>query len=231
MKLSIIVPVFNEKGTIKEIIKRISKASCLGLEKEIIVIDDGSFDGTKKILENLKKDFDFILINSSENQKNQGKGAAIQTGLKYITGDFVLIQDADLEYEPKDYPVLLEPLINKKADVLYGSRNLIKNPHSSFMYYLGGRFLSSVFNLLFSTNLTDINTGYKVFKSEIIKNLNLQEKDFAFCEEVTAKTIKRGHKIKEVPISYNPRAFQAGKKIRFRDGLIGLWTIIKYRIL
>ena len=115
--------------------------------------------------------------------------------------------------------------------MVYGSRNLIRNPRSSYLYYLGGRSLSFIFNLLFGTNLTDINTGYKVFKTEIIKSLNLQEKDFAFCEEVTAKVIKKGYKIKEIPISYNPRDFKEGKKIRFYDGIIGLWTIIKYRIL
>lgn len=231
MKFSIIIPVFNEKETIKKIIERVFKTDCLGLEKEVIIINDGSFDGTQEILENLKRQFNFILINSDEDKKNHGKGAAIHTGLKYVSGDFILIQDADLEYSPKDYPVLLEPLINREASIVYGSRNLIRNPHFSIMYYFGGRFLSFIFNLLFGTKLTDINTGYKVFRIEIIKDVNLKEKDFAFCEEVTAKAIKKGYKIKEVPISYSPRNFKSGKKLKFHDGIIGLWTIIKYKFI
>jgi len=226
MKLSIIIPVFNEKNTIKEIIKRVFEAQTFGIEKEIIVVDDGSTDGTKEILENLKKEFSFILIDSHSDKQNHGKGAAIQAGLKYVSGNFVLIQDADLEYNPKDYPILLKPLIDQETDIVYGSRYLIKTPHSSFRYYLGGRILTFIFNLLFSAHLTDINTGYKVFKAEIIRNINLQEKDFAFCEEITAKVIRKGYKIKEVAISYSPRSIKEGKKIKFRDGIKGLWTIL-----
>jgi len=163
MKLSIIVPVFNEEESIEEIIKRIENVS-IGIEKEIIVVNDGSYDETKDVLERLKRKFNFV---SLEHQKNQGKGAAIRTGLLKARGDFILIQDADLEYDPKDYPILLEPLIKKEVKVVYGSRNLFENPRSSKSYFLGGQFLTFAFNLLFFEKLTDINTGYKVFAKEV----------------------------------------------------------------
>lgn len=228
MKLSIIIPVFNEEKTIGEIIKKIKKVP-IGVDKEIIVINDGSFDNTKKILEELKKEFGFILL---EHQKNQGKGAAIKTGLSKATGDFVLIQDADLEYEPNDYPFLLEPFLKKEAKVVYGSRNLLKNPRSSKSYFFGGQFLTFIFNLFFNEKLTDINTGYKVFAKEVFEKIELKENDFAFCEEITCKIKKLGYKIKEVPIHYYPRNFKEGKKIRWwRDGFKGLITILKYRFV
>lgn len=230
MKISIIIPVFNEKETIEKVIKKVFEAPCLGLEKEIIVVDDGSFDGTREILKNLQKVYNFILINYPKGQKNQGKGAAIQTSLKFVTGDFVLIQDADLEYDFNDYNKLLSPLIKGEAEIVYGSRNLKDNPHSSLFFSLGGKFITSVFNLLFGTKLTDINTCYKVFKSEIIKNIKLESRDFAFCEEVTAKVVKKGYKIKEVPINYYSRSFKEGKKIRVKDGFIALWVILKNRL-
>ena len=228
MKLSIIVPVFNEEESIEEIIKRIENVS-RGIEKEIIVVNDGSYDETKDVLERLKRKFNFV---SLEHQKNQGKGAAIRTGLLKARGDFILIQDADLEYDPKDYPILLEPLIKKEVKVVYGSRNLFENPRSSKSYFLGGQFLTFAFNLLFFEKLTDINTGYKVFAKEVLEKINLKENDFAFCEEITCKVKQLGYKIREVPIHYHPRSFKEGKKIRwYKDGLRGLWTIIKYRII
>ncbi|PIV45835.1 glycosyl transferase [bacterium (Candidatus Gribaldobacteria) CG_4_10_14_0_2_um_filter_33_15] len=228
MKLSIIVPVFNEEESIEEIIKRIENVS-IGIEKEIIVVNDGSYDETKDVLERLKRKFNFV---SLEHQKNQGKGAAIRTGLLKARGDFILIQDADLEYDPKDYPILLEPLIKKEVKVVYGSRNLFENPRSSKSYFLGGQFLTFAFNLLFFEKLTDINTGYKVFAKEVLEKINLKENDFAFCEEITCKVKQLGYKIREVPIHYHPRSFKEGKKIRwYKDGLRGLWTIIKYRII
>lgn len=228
MKLSIIIPVFNEKNTIKEIIKRVANVS-LALEKEIIVIDDGSFDGTKNILKELKEEFNFILL---EHPKNSGKGAAIKTGLSSASGDFLIIQDADLEYNPEAYPKLLEPLLKGETSIVYGSRNLFTNPCFSKTYFLGGKFLTFIFNFLFGTKLTDINTGFKVFRKEVIKNFDLKEKRFSFCEEVTCKIVKNGYKIKEVAIGYRPRSFKEGKKIRWwRDGFRSLFTIIKYRIL
>ena len=228
MKLSIIVPVFNEEESIEEIIKRIENVS-IGIEKEIIVVNDGSYDETKDVLERLKRKFNFV---SLEHQNNQGKGAAIRTGLLKARGNFILIQDADLEYDPKDYPILLEPLIKKEVKVVYGSRNLFENPRSSKSYFLGGQFLTFAFNLLFFEKLTDINTGYKVFAKEVLEKINLKENDFAFCEEITCKVKQLGYKIREVPIHYHPRSFKEGKKIRwYKDGLRGLWTIIKYRII
>lgn len=224
MKISIIIPVFNEKNTIKEIIRKVKVVS-LPIEKEIIVIDDGSFDGTEEILDGLKKKFKFTLL---KHRKNLGKGAAIKTGLSYARGDFIIIQDADLEYDPKEYPELLSPLLGGEVKVVYGSRNIFGNPHSSKVYFLGGRFLTSVFNLLFGTNLTDINTGFKVFKREVLKNLKLKEKRFSFCEEITCQIIKKGYTIKEIPIKYAPRSFKDGKKIRWwRDGFRSIFVIIK----
>lgn len=228
MKLSIIIPVFNEEKTIEEIIKKIKNIS-LPLKKETIVVNDGSSDKTNDILEKLKNHFNFILIS---HQNNQGKGAAIKTGLSQATGDFILIQDADLEYFPEDYPILLEPLLKNEGDVVYGSRNIFKNRHFSLLYFWGGQFLTLIFNILFKTRLTDINTGYKVFKKEIFDNIKLREDDFGFCEEVTARLVKRGYKIKEVPIRYSPRGFREGKKIHWwHDGFRAFYIIIKYRLL
>jgi len=228
MRLSIIIPVFNEEKTIEEILNRVIKVS-LPMEKEIIVVNDASLDNTQKTLIELKKQFNFVLI---EHKINQGKGAAIKNGLSVVSGDFVLIQDADLEYDPRDYPALLEPLIKGQADVVYGSRILRKNPHSSELYFLGGQFLTRFFNIIFKTHLTDINTGYKVFKKGILEKLDLKEKRFAFCEEVTSKAVKKGYKITERPINYSPRSFKEGKKIRWwKDGFRSLFAIIKYRVM
>ena len=224
-KLSIIIPVFNEKETIEEILKRVRAALTLHHEKEIIVVDDCSNDGTDKKLKDLKKKFNFILLRHS---KNLGKGAAVKTALKEVTGDLVLIQDADLEYDPSDYQDLLKAF-NKKTPVVYGSRNLGKAKRGYFFFFLGGRFLTSFFNILFDSNLTDLVTGYKLFRADIIKNINLERNGFEFCEEVTAKVLKSGYSVKEVPIHYYPRKLSEGKKIRFWDGLTAFWTIIKYR--
>ena len=225
MKVSIIIPVYNEERTIQELISKVLHAPC-PVEKEVVVIDDASTDKTREILEGLKTRNNFVLLH---HQKNQGKGAAIRTALAYATGDFILIQDADLEYDPKDYPALLKPLIKNRADAVYGSRNLKKNPRPSISFYLGGKFLTFILNLLFKAKLTDINTGYKSFKREVLKNIKLEESGFAFCEEATCKVLKKGYKIKEVPVNYYPRTSQQGKKIKWKDGLCGLWVIFKNR--
>jgi len=225
MKLSIIIPVFNEENTIEELIRRVFAVS-LPIEKEIIVVDDGSFDNTNKILKKLKKEINFI---SQEHPKNRGKGAAIKTGLKQATGEFILIQDADLEYDPKDYSNLIRPLLEGKAEVVYGSRMLGKNKKGYLTFYLGGRFLTFLTNLLYGLNITDESTGYKAFKSEVLKNVDLKCEGFEFCPEITAKIAKKGIKIYEVPISYNARYLKEGKKIKVKDGLKAVWTLIKYK--
>jgi glycosyltransferase involved in cell wall biosynthesis len=225
-KLSIIIPVFNEKETILEIIKRVMAVPVLDYEKEIIVVDDSSNDGTERILGNLKDASDFLL---ARHPHNLGKGAAVRTALEHVTGGVVVIQDADLEYNPDDYQKLLSAF-GDGSPVVYGSRNLEKTGRGYWLNFWGGRFLTALLNMMFGSKLTDINTGYKLFRADIIKNLNLASNGFEFCEEVTAKILKSGYPIKEVPIHYHPRKFSEGKKIKFKDGFIGIWTIVKYRI-
>jgi len=228
MKLSIIIPAFNEENTIEEIIKRVENIS-LPIEKEIIVINDGSSDGTNKKLGQLKEEFNFILI---EHKQNQGKGMAIRTCLSKATGDFVLIQDADLEYDPIDYQRLLDCALKNNAEVVYGSRNLnSKNKFSHLSFYLGGMVLTWMVNLLYGINITDEATCYKMFKTELLRSLNLICKRFEFCTEVTVKIAKRGIKIYEVPINYFPRHKKEGKKIKWKDGFLAAWILIKYKFV
>jgi len=219
MKLSIIIPVYNEKNTINEIINRVKNVQVFDCEKEIIIVNDGSKDGT--IING------FNVLN---HEKNLGKGAAIKTGLKQVTGDLVLIQDADLEYSPDDYVNLLNAY-NFQSPIIYGSRNLNRKNRGYLFYSFGGKFLTKLFNIVYKTNLTDINTGFKLFRTDVIKDAHLSEDGFEFCEEVTAKVIKMGYKIKEVPINYYPRKFSEGKKIRLRHGPLALWAIIKYKLI
>lgn len=226
-KLSIIIPAFNEEKTIKKILAKVISAETPSFKKEIIIVNDGSTDRTKEILEKLKKKYNFIFL---KHQKRLGKGAAIKTALKKLKGDFVLIQDADLEYNPSDYKKLLKA-IDKEHPVIYGSRNLGTAKRGYFFYFLGGRILTIFFNIVFSSNLVDITTGYKLFREDIIKNAELQPDGFEFCEEITVKVLKSGYQIKEVPIRYSPRKFSEGKKIRFWDGVIAFWAIIRYRFL
>lgn len=227
MKLTILIPVYNEKETILKILEKIENVDLkkIGFEKEIIIVDDGSTDGTEKILKNLEKKYKVIY-----HQKNQGKGSAIKTGLKYASGDYVIIQDADLEYDPQDYIKLLECAIKNRAQVVYGSRTLNpQNKYSSFLFYVGGRILSFITNLLYGTKITDEATGYKLFKTELIKSLPLFSKGFDFCPEITAKIAKRKIKIYEVPINYYPRTKKEGKKIRIKDGIKAIWVLIKHK--
>jgi len=225
MKLSIIIPVFNEKKTIEEILERVISAPAFGFEKEIVVVDDCSTDGTSELLEKLKEKFKFLLL---RHEQNLGKGAAIRTGLNYVSGDIVLIQDADLEYNPKDYQKILKPILEGKTKVVYGSRNLNpENKPSSKIYNFGRKFLSFFFNLFFKTKLTDVMTCYKVFKKEVIFPSELSENRFGFDCEITAKIVKKGVQIFEVPISYHPRSFKEGKKIKIKDGLRSIYVILK----
>lgn len=226
-KLSIIIPVYNEQATIIQIINRVRQANILGLQREIVVVDDGSTDQTPALLKNIKTTINKIVCHS----KNKGKGWAIRSGLKSITGDIVLIQDADLEYHPKEYAKLIRPILKKNAPVVYGSRELSgKNHHSYLAFHMGGRMVTALTNLLYGSNLTDVPTGYKVFRSEIIKKLPLRCCKFEFCPEVTVLLLKNGVPILEVPIKYQPRTKQQGKKIRPSDGLEAFWTIFRHRI-
>jgi glycosyltransferase involved in cell wall biosynthesis len=224
MKISIIVPVYNEKDTIREILKKIEQVS---LDKEIIVVDDGSSDGTKDILEKIREHDLTILYNKI----NRGKGYAIRKGIEHVKGDIVLIQDADLEYNPNDYAALVEPIISGRADVVYGSRWLKHGLNNApvNLFRFGRWFLTVLTNLLYGIKITDEPCCYKVFKTKVIKNIPLVCERFEFCPEVTAKLSRRGYKICEVPVSYRPRTFQEGKKIRFRDGLEAVATLLKYR--
>ena len=225
MKLSVIIPVFNEKKTIKEIIKRVLAVK---IPKEIIIVDDYSTDGTKEILKKIKnKDIKVVF-----HEKNCGKGIAIRTGIKHVSGDIVIIQDADLEYEPKDYLKLVEPIAKGETKVVYGTRfpkggkrpSIFKNS-----FFLANRILTIMSNVLYNAKITDEPTCYKVFDSEALKSINLKCERFEFCPEVTAKVRKKGYQIKELPISYYPRSVEEGKKIKWKDGLEAIWTLIKYR--
>lgn len=221
-KLSIIIPVFNEINNLAVLLSKIERIS-IPLEKEIILVDDFSTDGTREIITNLSNKYKIFL-----HQKNLGKGAAVKSGLKLASGDYVVIQDADLEYNPDDYIKLIAELANGYS-VVYGSRNLVDNKRFKKTYYYGGKLLTYLTNLLFNSRLTDVNTCYKLFEINILKSLHLETNGFSLCEEATSKILKRGIKIKEVPISYYPRSFAEGKKIRLKDGVYGIMTILKYK--
>ncbi|HJP18896.1 MAG TPA: glycosyltransferase family 2 protein [Nitrospinota bacterium] len=225
MKLSVVIPVYNEKATLEEIIRRIQATQ---IEKEIIIVDDGSTDGSNKLSENIAKSSNNS-IRVIRHETNKGKGAAIINSMEEVKGDLIIIQDADLEYDPNDYEALLELFKNDHVQVVYGSRNLKKNNRSSFAYYWGGRLLSWITNILYGSNVTDEATGYKVFRTSLLKDLDLKSTGFDFCPEVTAKILRRKIKIYEVPISYNPRLRHEGKKIRWIDGLTAIWVLVKYR--
>ena len=227
MVLSILIPVFNEENTILKILKKIEEVnlSYLGFEKEVIIVDDGSTDGTGEILENLNQEYKIIY-----HSKNQGKGAAIRTALQYASGDYTIIQDADLEYDPEDYKKLLGYALKNNAEVVYGSRLLNHNNEFSYTsYYYGGLALNWFTNIICGIKITDESTGYKMFKTGILKSMPLKCEGFEFCPEVTARIARRGIKIYEVPISYTPRHKKEGKKIKWRDGIKALWFLIKYR--
>jgi len=226
MKLSIIIPIYNEKDTILEILKKVQAANINGIEKEIIIVDDFSNDGTKEILKTVENP----LIKIFYQQANMGKGKAVQIGFNNLSGDIVLIQDADLEYDPNDYINLINPILNGDYEVVYGSRLLKKeNRHGHIKYFIGGIFITLITNLLYNSHLTDEPTGYKVFKNNIIKSIQIKSNGFEWEPEITAKILKKGIKIKEVPINYYPRTRSQGKHIRIKDGLLAIWVLIKNR--
>ena len=225
-KVSIIIPVFNEKNTIKALLEKVQNANFSGLEKEIIMVDDFSNDGTTEILRELSKNYKVLF-----HEKNQGKGAAIRTAIKEATGDFVVIQDADLEYLPDDYDKLLPLLINDEADVVYGSR--FKNQENSENFILknkiANKFLTLLTNILYGAEITDMETCYKAFKRELIQSITIKSNRFDFEPEITAKIMKRKARLKEVPISYFGRGHDEGKKINWKDGIHAILTLIKFR--
>ncbi|MEP7134923.1 MAG: glycosyltransferase family 2 protein [Chloroflexota bacterium] len=226
MNLSVIIPVYNEVKNINEIIKRVQATK---LASEIIIVDDGSKDGTRDILKTLdgKKKVRVIL-----HKKNQGKGAAVVTGMQAATGDTILIQDADLEYDPRDYPVLLKPIKEGLAEVVYGSRFLGGSHRvTMFWHQVANNLLTLMTNILYDSILTDMETGYKVFRREVIEGMTIKAKRFNFEPEFTAKILKRKHRIYEVPISFNPRDYSEGKKIKLKDAFEAVWALIKYRFM
>jgi dolichol-phosphate mannosyltransferase len=224
MKLSLLIPVYNEQATVAELISRVLAAP---YDKEIIVVDDASSDATPRILSELRAVHPEVRL--LRHESNRGKGAAIRTALQAATGEVILVQDADLEYDPADYPELLGPVLEQGAPVVYGSRILGGGKASYLRYYLGGRLVSFATNLLFGTKLTDVPTGYKAFRADVLRSLVLKEDRFGFCYEATAQLAARGIPIREVPVSYRPRSFREGKKIRWRDGLRALWILLLYR--
>jgi len=227
MKLSIIIPVYNEEKTIKEIIKRILAVKMPGVVKELVIVDDKSTDGTRKILEEIKKKHPEFKV--FYHRQNQGKGAAVRTGLKHATGDYLIVQDADLEYDPQDIPRLLKPILEGKAQVVYGSRFTGEHRNMFFWHMVGNKFLSLVTNVLYNTTLSDMEVCYKLFSRQALRGVGLKENRWGFDPEVTVKFLKKGIRIYEVPISYAGREVKEGKKISWRNGFRILWVLLKYR--
>lgn len=225
MRLSVLMPAYNEAATLPHVVERVM---AVPVEKEVIVVDDGSTDSTWQVIQELAARWPNA-VRPLRHDRNRGKGAALQTAAGHITGDVVIIQDADLEYDPADYPRLLEPFASPEVQVVYGSRNLGRNPRSSWSFYWGGRLLSWLANLLYGSRITDEATGYKAFRADLFRRLGIQSAGFEFCPEVTAKILRQGISIHEVSISYRPRSRSEGKKISWRDGLIAIWTLVKYR--
>ena len=221
--LSVVMPVFNERHTVHEIIGRVL---AVPLRIELVVVDDGSSDGTSEILVELQKQHGFKLVVQTE---NQGKGAALQRGFEEVTGDLVVIQDADLEYSPEEYPDLIKLICEGRADVVYGSRFLGRHRAFMFTHYFGNRVLTLITNILYNTMLSDMETCYKVMRTSVLRSMTLKSKGFGIEPELTAKIFKRGYRVYEVPITYDGRGYGEGKKITWRDGVVALWVLIKFR--
>jgi glycosyltransferase involved in cell wall biosynthesis len=230
MKLSIVIPVYNEKEYIREIIRRVIQAPISDLEKEIIVVDDYSSDGTREILKN---EIEPLVDKIIYVEKNRGKGAALRSGFQQVSGDIIVVQDADLEYDPNEYIRLLKPILDDKADVVYGSRFRGNDPHRVlfFWHYLGNLFLTMLSNMFTNLNLSDMETCYKMFRKEVIASINIEQKRFGFEPEITAKVAKGKWRIYEIGISYFGRNYADGKKINWKDGIQAIWCILKYNVL
>jgi glycosyltransferase involved in cell wall biosynthesis len=222
--LSVVMPVYNERATIDEIVDRVMGVP---LRIELIVVDDGSRDGTRERLSELRERHGFKLVLQPV---NQGKGAALRRGFEEVTGDIVVIQDADLEYSPEEYPALIELICQGRADVVYGSRFLGRHRVFLFTHYLGNRLLTLLTNVLYNTMLTDMETCYKVMRVDVLRSMQLRSDSFGIEPEMTAKIFKRGYRVYEVPITYDGRGYDEGKKITWRDGVVALWTLLKYRV-
>jgi glycosyltransferase involved in cell wall biosynthesis len=221
--LSVVMPVFNERDTIEEIITRVLAVK---MRIQLIVVDDVSTDGTTEILERLQQQHGFVLLRQP---RNSGKGAALRRGFAAVSGDMMIIQDADLEYSPEEYPMLTNLITSGRADVVYGSRFL--GTHRVFLltHYLGNRLLTFITNVLYNTMLTDMETCYKVMRTDVLRSMELRSNGFGIEPEITAKVFKRRYKVYEVPISYDGRGYEEGKKITWRDGVVALWVLVKYR--
>ena len=218
------MPVFNERDTIDEIVTRVM---AIPMRVELVVVDDCSTDGTMQQLQTLQQRFGFTLLRQPH---NQGKGAALRRGFDAVTGNIVAVQDADLEYSPEELPELAELIVEGRADVVYGSRFLGRHRVFLFTHYLGNRFLTLVTNVLYNTMLTDMETCYKVMRREVLEGINLQSSGFGIEPEITAKIFKRGYRVYEVPITYDGRTYEEGKKIGWKDGLVALWVLIRHRL-
>ena len=224
MKISVVIPVYNERNTITEIVKRVQEVD---LEKEIIIVDDNSSDGTWEILKGMTGDNLKIIFHD----KNQGKGASLKTGFQEVTGDIVIVQDADLEYNPQEYRMLIQPILEGKADAVYGSR-FLGGPHRVlfFWHYVGNKLLTTLSNMFTNVNLTDMETCFKAFRSSLLGRIEIKSKRFGFEPEITAKLAKLKCRIYEVPISYSGRDYSEGKKITWKDGIAALFWVIRYNI-
>lgn len=226
MQLTVIIPAYNEKNTIQEIVRRVQ---AMKMVDEIIIVDDGSTDGTRGLIETMDgKDKVKVILH----EKNQGKGAAVRTGISAATGDVLMIQDADLEYDPREYPNLMKPIEEGLADVVYGSR-FLGAPHRAILFWnmVANKLLTLMTNILYNNILTDMETGYKVFKREVVSDLKIHAKRFDFEPEFTAKILKKKVRIFEVPITFNPRDYSEGKKIKMKDAFEAVWTLLKYRFV
>jgi len=228
--LSILMPVYNEAKTIHEIIKRVEEVDLGDVRKELIIVDDASKDGTREVLDDMRKARSHKVYFHAQ---NMGEGAALMTALTYATGDIIIIQDADLEYDPAEYAELIKPILNGRADVVYGSRLSGGKVARAFNFWhlVGNKMLTLVTNVLYNSILSDMETCYKVFRADVIKNLQIKSNRFDFEPEITAKVLKRKHKLYEMPISYYGRDFSEGKKITWRDGFAAIWALIKYRFM
>ena len=228
MKLSIIIPVYNECQTLREILSQVRAVDLDGIDKEIVAVDDGSTDGSRDVLAEEAAAGNLIAF---YHDVNRGKGAAVRTGIEHTSGDIILIQDADLEYDPRDYPALIRPIVENRVTVVYGSRFLGPRKAMMFWHMMGNKLLTLTTNMLYNTILSDMETCYKCFRADIVRDIPLRSRRFEFEPEITAKVLKRGHRIFEVPISYYGREYHEGKKISWRDAPLAFWTLIKYRFV